>query len=103
VIGDKLASRPDERKTLRETLSWASKLAGQRRRPELPEHLSGLEAYVAWAAALEVDADYPEADSSTLSTRLMIHADQVTMLGERRPAAAYLRRMAAIARSAPHS
>jgi hypothetical protein len=97
VVGDKLADRPDERTLLRETLAWASRLAEQPRRPELPEHLSGLEAYIAWAAALEVDADYPATDSAALSMRLMIHADQVTMLSERRSAAAYLRQMVTVA------
>lgn len=96
VIGDKLAERPDERILLGETLAWAIDLAEQEQRPGLPNHTSGLTAYVAWASALEVDTDYPVDDPVTLATRLMVHGDQTVMLSERRSAAAYLRRMAAV-------
>jgi hypothetical protein len=97
VIGEKLPTRPPEREILADTLAWAIDLARREHRREQPNHISGLAAYRAWAAALEVDADYPPDDAEALQWRVMIHGDQTTMLSERRSAAAYLRRMAAVA------
>lgn len=97
TIGEKLPARPPEREIFADTLAWAIDLARRERRPEQPEHVSGLAAYQAWAEGMEVDADYPRRDRETLATRVMVHGDQTVMLGERRHAAAYLRSMAPVA------
>ncbi|MBX3001683.1 MAG: hypothetical protein KF893_24380 [Caldilineaceae bacterium] len=94
VIDEKLPTRPPVREVLIKSLSWAIELARQPQRPGLPDHVSGLAAYDAWAAALEVDADYPPDDSKVLETRVMVHGDQATMLEERHAAARFLRQMA---------
>lgn len=95
VVGDKRRwPGPSRRETLRASLRWAVDLARTERRHGLPEHVSGLAAYEAWAAGLEVDADYPADDAETMGTRVMVHGDQCVMLCERRSAAGYLRQMA---------
>ncbi|HSV74427.1 MAG TPA: hypothetical protein VLH79_11780 [Chthonomonadales bacterium] len=95
VIGDReVWPGPSKLETLRASLEWALDLTLTERRPETPRHLSGLAAYDAWAAALEVDADYPADDPETMGTRLMVHGDQCVMLEERHTAARYLRSMA---------
>lgn len=94
VIGSKQAARPDEREILVSTLRWAIDLECTAQRAGLPEHVAGLAAYDAWADAMEIDNDYPADDPQVLGTRVMVYGDQLTMLEERRSAAAYLRRMA---------
>ncbi|MBM3190067.1 MAG: hypothetical protein FJZ90_15265 [Chloroflexi bacterium] len=97
VIGDKLASRPSPRDVLVASLEWAVALARTVRWPHLPEHVGGLAAYDTWADGLGVDADYPPDSEEILATRVMVHADQCTMLDERRNAAGYLRQTADVA------
>jgi hypothetical protein len=97
VIDERLPLRPSERATLADSLRWAIELERTQRWPNLPDHVGGLAAYDAWAAALEVDADYPPNDDKVMSTRCMIYGDQVTMLEERKSAARYLRQMSAVA------
>jgi hypothetical protein len=97
VIGDRSTARPSERDTLIASLEWAIDLERTAQRPGLPDHVAGLAAYDAWADALEVDADYPADDAELLGVRLMVYADQCTMLYERHSAARYLRRMAEVA------
>lgn len=92
LIGEKRA-RPPERETLLSTLAWAVDLARTPKRANLPDHMSGLAAYEAWAAGLEVDADYPRDNAEVLGTRVMVHGDQAVMLYERANAAGYLRSM----------
>jgi hypothetical protein len=96
VIDRKRATRPPARDVFAASLPWAIDLARSSQRLGLPEHIGGLAAYDAWAAALEVDADYPPGDARMLETRVMIHGDQVTMLEERHSAARYLQQMAKI-------
>ncbi|HET7768462.1 MAG TPA: hypothetical protein VFN74_06765 [Chloroflexota bacterium] len=96
VLGEK-ATQPSEREILRETLDWAIQLARTPRRTQRPNHSCGLIAYEDWATALEVDADYPAEERHTMTTRTMVHADQVTMLCERRSAARYLRSLIDVA------
>ncbi|MCC6728598.1 MAG: hypothetical protein IT208_04590 [Chthonomonadales bacterium] len=96
-VGDKLEHRRPERETLQVTLEWAVDLARTANRPGIPDHVCGLAAYEAWAAGIEVDADYPRDDPKVLATRVMVHGDQCVMLEERRNAAAYLRCMVAVA------
>ena len=64
--------------------------------PGVPDHVSGLAAYEAWASALEVDADYPAGDSQALGVRVMVHGDQAVMLTERTNAAGFLRQAAGV-------
>ena len=95
VVGDKNRWREGtQRDILVESLKWAVELERTARRPNLPNHVSGLAAYEAWAKALEVDADYPANDMKVLATRAMVHCDQVVMLYERKAGAEFLRRMA---------
>ena len=97
LVGDKLSARPDPRAIFIGSLEWAIDLERATERPGCPDHVAGLAAYDAWADALEVDADYPADNTEILGTRIMVHGDQCTMLYERRHAAAYLRKMMAVA------
>lgn len=96
VVGEQSLPKPTDRETLTSSLEWAIDLAHRTKRPNLPDHICGLAAYDAWADSLEVDADYSADDAETMSTRAMVHCDQVVMLHERQRAAGYLRRMAAL-------
>jgi len=94
VVGDKdPAAKASRRDILVSSLKWAVDLARTAHRPNLPNHVGGLAAYEAWAAALEMDADYPADNAAVLETRAMVHCDQVIMLHERHEAARYLRSM----------
>jgi hypothetical protein len=95
IIGAKKPARPFERGTLASALTWAIELERTVSFPMLPNHVGGLAAYDAWAAGIEVDADYPADDPEVMATRVMVYGDQVTMLYERHAAAGYLRKMAA--------
>jgi hypothetical protein len=97
LVGDRLRSRPAPLDVLTSSLEWALDLELTDNRPNLPEHVAGLAAYDAWADALEVDADYSANDTEALTTRLMVYADQCTMLYERESAARYLRQMNSVA------
>jgi hypothetical protein len=97
LVGDRLSARPTAYEVLVASLKWALDLARTARRPNLPEHLSGLAAYDAWADALEVDADYPANNGGTKGARIMIHGDQYVMIEERHEAARFLRRMKHVA------
>jgi hypothetical protein len=98
IVGDRReATRPSEREVLVAALHWALDLEQTARRPNLPEHLSGLAAYDGWADGLEVDADYPADDGQTMFWRVTIHGDQCVMLEERHEAARFLRRMKGVA------
>jgi hypothetical protein len=97
LVGDRLSSRPAPRDVLVASLEWALDLECTEKRANRPEHVAGLAAYEAWADALEVDADYPASDAEVLTTRVMVYADQCTMLYERESAARYLRQMASVA------
>jgi hypothetical protein len=97
IIGARKPARPSERDTLASSLAWAIELERTVSFPMLPNHIGGLMAYDAWAAAVEVDADYPADDPEVIATRVMVYGDQVTMLYERHAAANYLRKMAAVA------
>jgi len=128
VLGQKQATRPAPREVLIAALEWAVDLERSAHRPGLPDHVGGLAAYEAWAAALEVDADYPRAEPQPASqsevqgdesqaafwhssehawqvmdTRAMVHGDQCTMLEERRSAAMFCQQMAAVAPDAAAS
>ena len=103
-IGDK-TTRPTERDVLTSTLRWGIKLARTAKGEDLnfaeagvryavTDHLSGLAACDAWAAALEVDADYPKDTREVMGTRRMIHTDQACMTHERGSATSFLNRMA---------
>ena len=94
ILGDRLPARPAPRDVLVTSLQWALELERTAQWPALPNHVAGLAAYDAWAAALEVDADYPAEDAEVLTWRVMIHGRQSTMLYERCSAAQYLRQMA---------
>jgi len=95
VVGDKDRwQRASRRDILVSALKWAVDLERTAKRPNLPEHISGLAAYEAWAKALEVDADYPADNAEVLGTRAMVHCDQVVMLHERHSAAGFLHSMA---------
>lgn len=94
LVGDKMSRGMSKRDATICSLEYAIDLARTPERPHLPDHVSGLAAYEAWAAALEVDADYPADDAKVMELRIMVHGDQCTMLSERRSAAAYLRRVA---------
>lgn len=95
VVGDRMRwPGPSRRDLLIHTLRWAIDLERTAHREHLPNHVSGLAAYDAWAAGLEADADYPLDNPETLATRLMVHGDQCVMLEERRNAAGFLRMMA---------
>ncbi|MCE5216075.1 hypothetical protein LLH03_03490, partial [bacterium] len=83
-----------QRELLISALQWAVDLARTAERPNLPDHVSGLAAYEAWAKGLEVDADYPADDQKVMETRAMVHCDQVVMLYERHQGAQFLRSMA---------
>jgi hypothetical protein len=96
ILGAKRASRPAPRELLVSTLEWAIDLTRTISRPMLPNHVAGLAAYDAWAAALEVDADYPADDGQIMEVRVMVYGDQVTMLYERYSAANYLKQMATL-------
>ena len=93
VLGDKKAALPPPREVLLTALEWAIDLAYTNPRPNLPDHVSGLAAYDAWANALECDADYSADNPEALAFRTMIHGDQCMMVEERRNAARFLRRM----------
>lgn len=96
VVGDKVRWRDaPPRAILASSLSWIVDLARAAKRANLPQHLSGLAAYEAWAKGLETDADYPVGNAEVMGTRTMVHGDQCVMLFERRNAAGYLRAMAA--------
>ena len=95
LVGDKNRwPGPSRRDLLISTLRWAIDLERTPRRSNLPNHVSGLAAYEAWAKGLETDADYPKEDAKVLGTRAMVHQDQVAMLYERHNAARFLRAMA---------
>jgi hypothetical protein len=96
LIEAKEDARPSDREVLISSLKWAVDLARTPRRPDRPNHASGLAAYDAWADALEVDADYPADDAGVMATRAMVHGDQCVMLEERNNAAAFLRQMAPV-------
>ncbi|HEY3289928.1 MAG TPA: hypothetical protein VGK87_07370, partial [Anaerolineae bacterium] len=104
VVGDKKDSPgPSRRDILKSTLAVAVNLERTTLRAELPDHICGLAAAEAWAAALEVDADFPLDNPQALGWRVMIHGDQCTMLEERRNAAAFLHKMTDVADTAsPH-
>ncbi len=95
VLGDK-GPRPDPRAVCVSALEWALELERAPARAGLPDHVSGLAAYDAWAVGLEVDADYPADKKEVLATRVMVHGDQAVMLEERTNAARYLRQAAAL-------
>ncbi len=84
----------NKRDTLVRALKWAIDLSRTPTRTCAPKHVSGLAAYAAWAAALEVDADYPSDDPGVLDTRHMVQCDQAVMVEERGNAARFLRQMA---------
>ena len=94
VLGNRTAARKSIREVIKPTLEWALDLALTVRRPERPDHISGLAAYDSWADALEIDADYPPLDAKTLEWRAMIYGDQSTMLWERHEAAVFLHKAA---------
>ena len=91
LIGEK-GPRPDAREVFVSSLEWALDLEVTSSRAGMPDHVSGLAAYEAWAAGMEVDADYPAPNRQVMATRVMVHGDQATMLEERKNAARYLRR-----------
>jgi hypothetical protein len=93
VIGNRKPTIPSPRDVLITSLEWSIDLECTASRPELPEHVSGLSAYDAWAGGLEVDADYPRERPDIMEQRAMIHGDQCMMVEERRDAARFLRRM----------
>ena len=93
VIGNRKSATPPAREVLVTTLEWAIDLECNSTRPEIPDHVSGLAAYDAWAGDLVVDADYPRDKPDVMAYRTMIYGDQCTMLEERREAARFLRRM----------
>jgi hypothetical protein len=96
VLGDKKPGPPpDKRIVLISALEWALDLERTPKRPNLPNHASGLAAYEAWATGLETDADYPADKPDVLATRGMVQGDQCVMLCERGSAASFLRSMAA--------
>ena len=95
VVGDKDRwQRASKRDILISSLKWAVDLERTAKRPNLPNHVSGLAAYEAWAQGLEVDADYPAGNAEVLRTRAMVHCDQVVMLHQRHRAAGFVRNMA---------
>ncbi len=94
ILGAKRSTRPAARDVLAASLQWALDLERTARRSGLPDHVGGLAAYDAWAAALEVDVDYPPQDNRVMETRMMVYGDQCTMLYERSSAAKFLRQMA---------
>lgn len=93
LLGEKTGNIPPPREVLLTVLEWAIDLAYTNPRPNLPQHVSGLAAYDAWAEALACDADYPAANAEQMAYRAMIYGDQCTMVEERRNAARFLRRM----------
>jgi hypothetical protein len=94
LVGDKARwPGPSRRDILISSLRWAIDLARTAKRPNLPNHVSGIAGYEAWAAGLEADADYPQDNAEMLGTRIMVHGDQCVMLEERRNAAGFLRMM----------
>ena len=93
VIGNRKPAAPSQHDVLVTSLEWAIDLECAADRPEVPDHVSGLSAYDAWAAGLEVDADYPPDKPDVLELRAMIYGDQCVMVEERRDAAKFLRRM----------
>jgi hypothetical protein len=97
IIGAKKPTRPSERETLIASLAWALDLERTPARPCVPNHVCGLAAYDAWAAGLEVDADYPADNDQIMEVRSMVYGDQVTMLYERHSAGRYLQQMTAVA------
>lgn len=98
VLEDKpQGAAPTERQVLVSTLEWAIDLERTPRRPGYPDHASGLAACEAWAAALEVDADYPPSDPQVMDWRAMVHTDQCDMHWQRHSAAKYLRSMLEVA------
>ncbi|MBN1935032.1 MAG: hypothetical protein JW934_10225, partial [Anaerolineae bacterium] len=97
LVGNRLPARPAAHEVLAASLEWALDLARTARRPNLPEHLSGLAAYDAWADALEVDADYSTHSGGTMDARVIIYGDQYVMVEERHEAARFLRRMKDVA------
>lgn len=95
VLGERLPEpEPSDKELLVDALRWAVDLERVVERPNLDGYVCGLAAYDAWAAALEVDADYPADDPAVMETRCMVHCDQCAMLHERHDAARFLRRMA---------
>lgn len=84
---------PSKRDLLISSLKWAIDLARTAKRSNLPNHISGLAAYDAWAKALEVDADYPKDDAKVMDTRHTVQTDQAVMTEERGNAARFLRMM----------
>lgn len=94
VLGQRVHPRRSISEVLVNTLEWALDLAHTANRPEIPDHLSGLTAYDAWANALEVDVDYPADDQKVMEWRAMVYGDQCTMLWERHNAAGFLRKAA---------
>ena len=97
VIGNKKPTTPSQHDVLVASLEWAIDLECTSSRPEIPNHVSGLSAYDAWADGLEVDADYPPDHPDVMEWRAMVYSDQCVMVEERREAARFLRRMKAVA------
>jgi hypothetical protein len=97
VIGSKKSTTPAEVEVIVASLEWAIDLERTSNRSEIPDHVSGLAAYDAWAGSLEVDSGYPPENSEVMGTRTMIYGDQCVMLEERHEAARFLRRMKAFA------
>jgi hypothetical protein len=94
VLVEHNKTRQSIQEVLKSTLEWAIDLAKTPQRPEIPDHLSGLTAYDAWANALEVDVDYPVDNQQMMEWRAMVYGDQSTMLWERHEAASFLRKAA---------
>lgn len=96
VLGQQTHPRRSIPEILPGVIEWALDLAHTAHRPEIPDHISGLAAYTAWADALEVDTDYPADDPKAMEWRAMIYGDQSTMLWERHEAANFLRKAAQV-------
>jgi hypothetical protein len=94
VLGERNGVRQPVQDVLKSTLEWAIDLTNTPIRSEIPDHVSGLAAYDAWADALEVDDDYPADDAKTMAWRAMVYGDQSTMLWERHEAAVFLHKAA---------
>lgn len=76
VLKEKVTA-PSKREILKESLEWAVKIAHT---PEISSregagYACGLAAYDAWAAALEVDADFPAEDVEALTGKCLTNAN----------------------------